>query len=197
MKNKKKMIFVAGLLASSLALTPLTANSEAPNKATEFKQTEKIHSTVHELESLFVLMQERLYLMHELARYKWNAGIKERTMDDEEITLQQEGQENDAFIASFFEAQNQAGHRVQKQDFALFQKESVDKFENVKDYDKEIHPQLQAINQEMVSTINQLLVHTQNESLPEFLKELSYGSFQNEGIDREVYNIAVDPLFRD
>lgn len=192
MKHMKKIALLTCLLG--LCVVPFQLKGQ---DAQAFDQAESINHTVHELESLFVLMQERLSLMHEVAKYKWNADLKEATLDDEELILFEGGQENDAFIASFFEAQNNAGHRIQNEDFLLFEKDSIDKFEDVKDFETELSPQLRVINEEMLFSVNQLLVHTQNESLPEFLKDLSFASFQNEGIGREIYNIAVDPLFRD
>ncbi|GEM_PF-2799342 len=192
MKHIKKIALLTCLLG--LCVVPFQLKGQ---DVQAFDQGESINHTVHELESLFVLMQERLSLMHDVAKYKWNADLKEATLDEEELILYKEGQENDAFIASFFEAQNRAGQRIQAEDFILFQKDSIQKFEGVKDFETEISPHLRVINEEMLFTVNQLLVHTQNESLPEFLKDLSFASFQNEGINREVYNIAVDPLFTD
>lgn len=186
------------LTAVGLATTPFSIQANEPTSETShFQQSTQINQTVHELESLFVLMQERFALMHELAKYKWNAELQNEVLDAEELNLFELGLENDAFIISFLDAQNTACAKIQQDDFALFSKENHAKFEEVKDFDHEIYPQLRMINEAMIATVNQLLIHTQNESLPEFLKELSFASFESEGINREVYNIAVDPLFRD
>lgn len=201
MKWTRKWALSACLMGTSLS--PLLANTTTEPIDTKvtveqtLNQEDKIPQTVHELECLFVLMQERLSLMHDLSRYKWNNKQMDQTFEGEELALTEMGKENDAFIASFFEAQNNAALEVQKEDFAIFGQQKVGQLESVKDYETEIKPQLDAINKEMLETVNQLLVYTQNESLPSFLKEISYSSFQNEGIHRDIYNIAVDPLFQD
>lgn len=155
--------------------------------------TEKaeLGTTIVELETLFVLMQERMSIMHDLARYKWNQGISEKTLDQEKLTSKTSNKE----VVDFLEAQNKAAEKIVKDDFALFRNEEVVAFEVVKDYNSTILPQLENVNQKMVETVQELLTHTQNESLPNFLKDISFNSFKNEGIDRSVYDIAVEPLF--
>lgn len=196
MNKLKKTALCAFLIGLSFA--PISAqNRVATLDEEQLRPIENIHHTVHELESLFVLMQERFALMHEIARYKWNMNQKDQLLNHEELVLNEMGQENDAFMCSFFNAQNAASSRLQADDFRLFEQEQVGKFDSVRDYETEIAVELRAINQEMISTINQLLVHTQNESLPSFLRDLSFSSFQHEGINRQIYDIAVDPLFQD
>lgn len=192
----KKLVFFACLL--SLLVLPYSIRADEPRQEKElFSQSQTINHTIHELESLFVLMQERLALMHEVARYKWNAELLNATLDAEKLTLLDNKVENESFIASFFDAQNEAAQRIQFLDFSLFEKEKMGPFEDVKDFESEIYPKLKLINEDMLVTVNQLLIHTQNESLPEFLKDLSFSSFKNEGINREIYDIAIEPLFMD
>jgi len=151
----------------------------------------ELGTTIHELETLFVLMQERISLMHDLARYKWNQGLKSETLDHEKLLSKNTSTE----VQIFLQAQNNAAQEVQEQDFTLFMKEEVENFENVKDYKSEILPELQNLNQKMILTVQELMTHTQNESLPNFLKDISFNSFKNEGVDRSVYDIAIEPLF--
>lgn len=196
MKYTKKLLSFSLLMG--LLTVPFSLKAgHAQEEELVFSQSAKINQTVHELESLFVLMQERLSLMHEIARYKWNAELLSTTLDAEELILIDEQVQNEAFVAHFFEAQNLAAQKIQTQDFALFKAQNITKFEEVKDFEKEIYPQLRILNDEILCAVDKLLVYTQNESLPIFLKDLSFSSFENEGIDRQTYDIAINPLFVD
>lgn len=196
MKYTKKLLSFSLLLG--LLTLPFNLKASQPQEEEEvFSQSAKINQTVHELESLFILMQERLSLMHEIARYKWNAELLSTTLDAEELILLDERVQNEAFVSHFFEAQNLAAQKIQTQDFALFKAQNIKKFDEVKDFEHEIYPQLRILNDEILIAVNKLLVYTQNESLPIFLKDLSFSSFEHEGIDRATFDIAIDPLFVD
>lgn len=196
MKNLKKFALCVSLLGlSTFALYSEKSSQPTPTDPSVINS--EVHHTVYELESLFVLMQERLSLMHDVAKYKWKTDEQAKILEGELLELNEMGQENDAFVYSFFEAQNEAAHKIIAQDYTRFEQQKLGRFENVKDYQTELLPQLQAIDSQMLTTLNQLLIHTQNESLPMFLKEISFPSFQNEGFDRTIYDVAVDPLFQD
>lgn len=193
MKKLKSIIFVAlfaGLLFSFG--NPLKAEeNKNTNTAVSVHENAELNTTIHELETLFVLMQERISLMHDLARYKWNAQITDQTLEQEKLISKHESTD----VQNFLEAQNLAAQKVQEDDFELFRNQEVIQFESVKDYKSEIKPELNRLNKKMLLTIEELLTHTQAKSLPGFLKEISFYSFKNEGIDKEIYDIAVEPLF--
>ncbi len=200
MKRLKSTICGAMCVGLLLSSAPFLGAAE-PTLATEPKVEEanlEIHSTIQDLESLFVLMQERLSVMHDIARYKWNHSLQDQTLDRESLDAQPLSYENNEYaseIIDFLNAQNRAAEKIQEQDFMLFKSEGVEKFENVKDYQTEISPKLEELNTQMVLCIKELLVHTQNGTLPNFLKDVSFNSFKNEGVERNVYDIAVEPLF--
>lgn len=197
---KKVKLILCAMLCAMLAFGGASfVKASAPAQAAEqtapaIEESAQLNATVQDLEVLFVLMQERLNLMHEVAKYKWSNHLNDQPLDFESLDAKLSG--NDAQIKSFLEAQNHASELLQKQDFALFQKEGIQGFENVKDYKTEILPQLKSINDKMVETVQDLLVKTQDESLPEFLKELSFNAFKNDGINRDVYDTAIEPLFK-
>lgn len=137
-------------------------------------------------------MQERLVLMHDLARYKWNQEQNLETLKGELFAVNQD----DQALASFLTAQNNAALKMQEQDFELFKKEGIDKFESVKDFNTEILPHLELLNAQIESSAYELMSSAQHESLPDFLKDVSFNSFKQEGIERGVYDIAVEPLFQ-
>lgn len=194
LKSSLCAVLVAGSLFASASLLKADTTSEQPQQQeTTITSNTELNSTIHELETLFVLMQERLTLMHELARYKWNNQLKDQTLKGELLTDQKDSKE----VQSFLAAQNSAAVEVQKQDFNLFEKEGIDKFEKIRDFKTEILPQLEILDEKILGSANELMSFTQNESLPEFLKDVSFNSFKQEGVERSIYDIAVSPLFND
>lgn len=87
------------------------------------------------IDQLFLLMQKRLVIMHEVARAKWNQNL---TIEDE-IREQQilaglvekssEYGLDKKWMIAFFQAQMDASKEMQKKDFILWQKEGLLKFE--------------------------------------------------------------------
>ncbi len=185
-------VLVAGSLFASTSFLAAESNQPTQEEVTLSNHSE-LNSTIHELETLFILMQERLALMHDLARYKWNHELNDQTLSGELFSEQKDAQS----LKPFLSAQNTAAMEVQKQDFDLFKKEGIEKFESVKDFKSEILPELQELDKKILSSAEVLLTFTQSESLPEFLKDVSFNSFKQEGIERSVYDIAVSPLFND
>lgn len=189
-----KMTLCGALIGGCLMVSSFTkAEASSPILKEEAVNSNKdLHSTIHELELLFVLMQERLVLMHDLERYKWNQEQNLETLKGELFAVNQD----DQALASFLTAQNNAALKMQEQDFELFKKEGIDKFESVKDFNTEILPHLELLNAQIESSAYELMSSAQHESLPDFLKDVSFNSFKQEGIERGVYDIAVEPLFQ-
>lgn len=189
-----KMTLCGALIGGCLLVSSFTkAEASSPILTEEAVNSSKdLHSTIHELELLFVLMQERLVLMHDLARYKWNQEQNLETLKGELFAVNQD----DEALASFLTAQNNAALKMQEQDFELFKKEGINKFESVKDFNTEILPHLELLNAQIESSAYELMSSAQHESLPDFLKDVSFNSFKQEGIERGVYDIAVEPLFQ-
>ncbi len=194
LKNSLCAILVAGSLFASTSLLRADATSAKPQQQeTTINSNAELNSTIHELETLFVLMQERLTLMHELARYKWNNQLKGQTLKGELLADKKDSKQ----VQSFLTAQNSAAIEVQKQDFNLFEKEGIDKFEKIRDFKTEILPQLEILDEKILGSAHELMSFTQNESLPNFLKDVSFNSFKQEGVERSIYDIAISPLFND
>lgn len=191
---KALKVTLCGVLIGGSLMASSFKKAEAnviPPQQESTNHNKDLNSTIHELELLFVLMQERLVLMHDLARYKWNHDQNLETLKGELFSANNE----DNSINSFLVAQNNAAIKVQEQDFELFKKEGISKFESVKDFKTEILPHLELLNAKIESSAYELMSNAQNESLPDFLKDVSFNSFKQEGIERNIYDIAVEPLF--
>lgn len=192
MKISKKTltaILIAGSLISGSLL--IAHNPKPVNKETEVASTEALNTTIHELESLFVLMQERLAVMHDVAKYKWNHSQNLDALEGEAINTENKSEH----VTALLKAQNTAATKLQEMDFKLFKTEGVETFENVKDYKTDILPELNALNSQIENSAEKIMAQIQKESLPEFLKDISFTSFKQEGVDRSIYDVAVEPLF--
>ena len=150
-----------------------------------------------DMEFAFVLIQERLNLIHELARASWNAQKSPVLPDNCAMSVQiSDDSTPHPFLKSFVESQNQAALLVLQKDFVNFEKQNLDSFESVLDLEKEIAPRLKEIDGQLINKAEEIFSHIEKESLPHFLKDISFYSFKNLGIDREIYDTAVESLFQ-
>ena len=95
MKNLKKFALCVSLLGlSTFALYSEKSSQPTPTDPSVINS--EVHHTVYELESLFVLMQERLSLMHDVAKYKWKTDEQAKILEGELLELNEMGQENDS-----------------------------------------------------------------------------------------------------
>lgn len=189
--------FLFGALFLSVFITPLALNATSKVETPDFGiglQSSKINDTVNELESLLMLMQERLVLMQEIAKHKWNKNLKDKVLEQELIA--QNSPEN-LQIGAFLIAQDKAAKKVQENAFKQFNNAKSNHIENAKDFESELRPLLNDLNSKIKISISKLNQHLQDECLPDFIKDLSFGPFENEGVQKDVYEIAVSPLFLD
>ena len=180
------------MLTCTTLCTSVCAN-EDPHQM----QQDPFDSTVTNLEMLFTLMQERLSLVHEMAKYKWEHNLKDETLLSEQINLVEDLTDLEkAFAIELIDAQMKAATLQQQNDYVEFEKLSnvVSSEENL---NERVVPRLVEINEKLVSTAIALSKDLQNETLPTFIKDLSYTSFKAEGVEKSVFEEAVAPLFQD
>ena len=153
---------------------------------------------VTELDRLLRLMQQRLTLMHEVARWKWNAGQPITDPQRERELLQSVVEHGRArglspvLVRSFFSAQMEAARLVQQGDFDRWKANMQEPFANVTSL-AVLRQRIDHLNRELIDALAELGAslsgQTVQEALPQLAEEILTGN--DLAVVRE---IAIAPL---
>lgn len=111
------------------------------------------------IDRLLGLMHQRLVLMHDVARWKWNQKqaiadpAREQTfLDAIEARAKDKGLDP-AWVGRFFRAQIEAAKLVQQTDFETWKAEQRGAFDSVPDLQKELRPRIDELSQELLDAL--------------------------------------------
>ncbi|MEH2211785.1 gamma subclass chorismate mutase AroQ [Nostoc sp.] len=154
------------------------------------------------VDKLLKLIQQRLLIAHDVARWKWN---QKRPIEDlkreQELLLKVRQQatthslEPDR-VAAFFQAQIEAGKLIQTADFKNWQKQGIKSFANVPDLNQTLRPSLDKLNTEFLFALTELTSVLGCPHIQELIQSRSQVIIQGDGIDRQVQNLAISPLLQ-
>nr|WP_317204906.1 gamma subclass chorismate mutase AroQ [Janthinobacterium sp.] len=109
--------------------------------------------------TLLALMDERLKLMEDVARHKWNSGgaIEDAPREREIIAAlglrAAEGGVPPAWAEAFFRAQIEAAKSEQRRLFSLWRQDGAGRFENVPDLARRQRPRLDALTAPLLAAL--------------------------------------------
>ncbi|MEH1935262.1 MAG: gamma subclass chorismate mutase AroQ [Nostoc sp.] len=154
------------------------------------------------VDKLLKLIQQRLLIAHDVARWKWN---HKRPIEDlkreQELLLKVRQQatthslEPDT-VAAFFQAQIEAGKLIQTVDFQNWQKQGIKSFPNVPDLNQTLRPSLDKLNTEFVFALKELTPVLGCPQIRELIQSRSQVIIQGDGIDQRVQSLAISPLLQ-
>ncbi|MEH2226414.1 gamma subclass chorismate mutase AroQ [Nostoc sp.] len=154
------------------------------------------------VDKLLKLIQQRLLIAHDVARWKWN---QKRPIEDlkreQELLLKVRQQatthslEPDR-VAAFFQAQIEAGKLIQTADFQNWQNQGIKSFANVPDLNQTLRPSLDKLNTEFLFALTELTSVLGCPQIQELIQSRSQVIIQGDGIDRQVQNLAISPLLQ-
>ncbi|WP_414517539.1 gamma subclass chorismate mutase AroQ [Nostoc sp. PCC 9305] len=154
------------------------------------------------VDKLLKLIQQRLLIAHDVARWKWN---QKRPIEDlkreQELLLKVRQQatthslEPDR-VTAFFQAQIEAGKIIQTADFQNWQKQGIKSFANVPDLNQTLRPSLDKLNTEFLFALTELTFVLGCPQIQELIQSRSQVIIQGDGIDRQVQNLAISPLLQ-
>lgn len=111
------------------------------------------------IDRLLSLMQQRLVLMHDVARWKWNAkqaiadpAREQAFLDSIQAKAKEKGLDPE-WVGRFFRGQIEAAKLVQQADFDTWKTEQRDAFDKVPDLQKELRPRIDALSQELLDAL--------------------------------------------
>lgn len=151
------------------------------------------------VERLLRLMRDRLSLMHDVARSKWNAKRavgdpeRERTLLHE---MEEKGKEHGLatpFTRAFFAAQIAAARRVQEAFIARWRTEGQGRFDDAPDLSA-LRQRIDSLNRELVSSLAEARPHLREPGMREQLKVWARQVLTGEQISEDVRADAIAPL---
>jgi serine protease Do len=161
--------------------------------------TPKVRAAVNDL---LRLMQRRLALMNEVARWKWSAKVSPADADREHdflAKIQAQGKSlglPPEVTRAFFAAQLEAGKRVQEQFVQQWKQAGRGPFPNVPDLKTNLRPQIDAVSQDMLAPLATLQAHLANPVVQKQLREGAETALTGAWITASVRESALKPLVK-
>jgi chorismate mutase len=152
------------------------------------------------LDRLLQFMQQRLLLMHDVARWKWNQKQAIADPKREQAFLenmQAKGQAqglDEEFVRSFFRAQIEAAKQVQEDDFQRWQAEGRGSFADVPDLSTHQRPKIDAASNELLSALAAAQPFLRNAEARRQLAARAAVVLTGDGITSRVCRTALQPL---
>lgn len=151
-------------------------------------------------DDLLDLMRQRLLLMHDVARWKWNEAKPITDPDREQQLLAELEQRGLTYglgrprTRSFMAAQIEAGKLIQEGDFARWQEQEQGKFANVADLNTELRPLIDKLSDRMLAQLAQVTQLSDREQAALPIKQRARVVLRSEDIDEAVTAAAIRPL---
>lgn len=150
------------------------------------------------IDELLLLIQKRLVIMHEVARTKWNQGLPiEDKAREQQILLDLASRANqygldEKFVMQFFQAQIEASKEIQRNDFLLWEKSGISKFDKTFSLKDELRLYIDRINNEMILLLSK--VYTNSHELSSYILDDPISKRKSDSIDKDIWLLAILPL---
>jgi len=151
-------------------------------------------------DELLDLVRQRLLLMHEVARWKWNAG-KSITDERRERELLRDLEQRGLALGlerptsrAFMAAQIEAGKLVQEADFKRWRDQGQGQFADVRDLASDLRPAIDHLSMELLAHIAQLASLVDQANMRATIRKRGGRILQGDGIDDTVRSAALRTL---
>lgn len=151
-------------------------------------------------DELFGLMRERLLLMHEVARWKWNEGkpITDAARERQLLAdLEQQGIAHGLDrnrTRAFMAAQIEAAKLIQAADFNTWKKLGQGRFSDARDLKTELRPKLDKLSARMLGQLARMATTTDDIENRATISRRAKSLISGDGIDEEMRRVAIRPL---
>lgn len=148
------------------------------------------------IDQLLELMQQRLELMHEVARWKWNTGKAIADPERERAFLKEIVKEGAAhqldpdWTRAFFAAQIEAAKRLQQADFKRWQAANQGPFAQVADLAQTLRPRIDVLSRDLVRALAKARPFLQDDEIRRSIPARARDILR----DAEVRTLALEPL---
>jgi chorismate mutase len=152
-----------------------------------------------EVENLLRLMGDRLGLMHDVARAKWNANRPIGDPEREQVLLREMGQQGREhgleveFTRAFFAAQIAAARRVQEADLARWRAEGCGPFAGAPELTA-LRGRIDDLNRDLLGALARARPRLGEAGTRDQLRRWAREALAGEGITDDVRTAAIAPL---
>jgi chorismate mutase len=155
-----------------------------------------------EVDKLLVLMNERLALMHDIARWKWNHGhpitdpVREQHLFE---NLEKQGQAHGLSpdeTKAFFQAQVHAGKLIQQRWVDEWKAAQQPPFENVPELATVLRPRIDELNTSLMTVLAKLQPQLATSEAQTAIRRRSAVLLIGLKIDDDVRRQAIEPLVK-
>jgi chorismate mutase len=149
-------------------------------------------------DALLQLMRERLLLMHDVARWKWNT--KKPISDPEReqallAELQRRGAEHGLTpdeVRTFMRAQIEAGKLIQQADWRQWEAERREAFADAPDLQTELRPKIDRLSERLLEAYAEFVPQLAEPGARERLERRAQRMLVGEGIDEQVREQSIE-----
>lgn len=155
-----------------------------------------------DIDRLLNLIRQRLVVMHDVARWKWNARapitdpVRERTILAAIVVQGQQHDLDPAFVRDFFVAQFEAAKRLQEDDFRRWEAERQEPFAAVLDLATELRPKIDRLNGELLAALAALRPRLRDAEVRARLRQRAEAVLSDDSITDAIRETAIGPLVR-
>ena len=149
------------------------------------------------LDPLLELMRERMQLMHDVARHKWNENkpisdpAREKQLLDGVEARSRELDLDPNWVRSFFAAQFEAAKLIQQADFDEWKSNNQSRFANPPDL-AAIREQIDQVNGKLLVALHQAIPELKRHSAPAL--DQRFESLSGPILGKKERNVALEPL---
>lgn len=155
------------------------------------------------LDELLGLMRERLLLMHDVAKWKWNEGKPITDSAREKHLLADLEQRGLAYglrrerTRAFMAAQIKAGKLIQEADFAAWKESARGRLSDVPDLATNLRPRIDELSDRMLAQLAKVALVIGEEQASANAEQQADAVVRGEGISDVVRAAAISPLLDD
>ncbi len=177
-----------------ICMQTVSAAQPPTPRTIENYETEKV------TDQLLLLIQKRLAVMHEVARTKWNQKLAIEDKAREQIILTNLVEQckkyglDEKWVATFFQAQMDASKTIQRNDFELWRRQGIVKFDGVLDLKDQIRIYIDQINQEMMVLLAKLEEKDTKAINNRYVLDQPISIRESDHIDDSVWTLAISPF---
>lgn len=182
------------------AVLPCLQQASAQGQAAKTSAADSESQTTadsKQVDALLDAMRRRLKIMHDVARWKWNAGkaIEDPEREQQLLTqLERRGREfnlSPADTRRLMRAQMEAGKRIQRADWNKWRREGRKPFEDVPDLNRELRPQIDRASEELLSAFAALRERLADPALRKLIRDRADRALREAGLDESVRTAAT------
>jgi chorismate mutase len=150
------------------------------------------------IEDLLGLMGQRLLLMHDVARAKWNTKTPLTDPEREKLILREVAAKGRAvgmeaeFTCAFFAAQIEASKLIESEDFRRWEMEQHGPFADALELKRDVRPRIDALNAKLLAALVKARPVLRGHETT--IRRLASKAVEGHGITPEVRAKAIRPL---